>query len=65
MIMKKRITVLLALAVLLTLAGCAGSGKKNEPAPEWTRTGYFEDENGTYLYVDKLEEQEDKGWYVL
>ena len=63
--MKKIITVLLVSLMLLVMAACGNTQKENEPAAEWDRKGYYQSEEGYYLYVDKLEDYPEDGWYVL
>ncbi|MBR0461631.1 MAG: hypothetical protein IJJ00_02805 [Erysipelotrichaceae bacterium] len=63
--MKKIITVLLVSLMVFAVAGCGKTQKEEEPAKEWDKTGYFEDENGCFLYVDKFEDQTEDGWYVM
>ncbi len=67
--MKKTLCLLLAFAMLLALAACGGAAPaptaEQEPeVKEWTRTGYFTDENGNTLSVVWMEDVEVPGWYV-
>ena len=60
--MKKRLCLLLALCMLFSLAACgkqAGSEIK-----EWTREGYFMDEEDHILSVTRMDDVVDPGWYV-
>ena len=72
--MRKLICFLLCAVMLFTLSACGG---KSEPAPaqepeqtpeqapkEWTRQGYFTDEDGNMLSVTLMEDVVDPGWYV-
>ena len=60
--MKKRLCMILAVIMLLASAAC---GKQAEPEiREWTRQGYFTDENQNILTVTWMEDVVDPGWYV-
>ncbi|MBQ9686364.1 MAG: hypothetical protein IJV41_07480 [Oscillospiraceae bacterium] len=69
--MKKTICLLLAALMLLALAAC-GSAKQEsasetpaaETAAEWTREGYFQDENENVLSVTWMDDIDEPGWYV-
>ncbi|MBQ3287195.1 MAG: hypothetical protein IJH45_04505 [Firmicutes bacterium] len=58
--MKKPLCLLLAFAMLLALCAC-GSTAGDE---EWTRQGYFQDENGNMLSVTWMDDVDEPGWYV-
>ena len=58
--MKKLVS--LSVCVVMLLALCACGGKK--AAAEWTRTGYFMDENNNLLSVTWMEDIDEPGWYV-
>ena len=61
--MKKGLCMLLALAMLLSLAACGA--KPTEPEEkEWTREGYFSNEQGNMLSVIRMDDVVDPGWYV-
>ena len=63
--MKKLICLLLALCMLFALAACGE--KKEEPeqaAAEWTRQGYYMDEDGNMLSVTRMDDVDEPGWYV-
>ena len=77
--MKKPICLLLAIALLCTafFAGCNSSSPAQEQptttaAPtteteemkEWTREGYFTDENENFLSVTYMDDVDEPGWYV-
>ena len=66
--MKKILSILLCLALVLGLAGCGGSKKseaENEAPFEWTRTGYFLDESEeNMVYISVSEDEENPGWSV-
>lgn len=69
--MKKTICVLLAVVMALSLAACGAGNAKQTAAPtgteqafEWTRAGYFQDENENLLSVTWMEEVDEPGWYV-
>ena len=55
--MKRIICMVLAALMLLALTACGGNG-------EWTREGYFADDDGNLLTITYLEDSEEKGWYV-
>ena len=61
--MKKGMCLLLACVMLLGL--CACGQKTAEPeAAEWTRQGYFTDEDGNVLSVTWMDDIDVPGWYV-
>ena len=65
--MKKTLCILLAAVLLLGL--CACGQKSAEPAEpeksaEWTRQGYFADEDENMLSVTWMEDIDQPGWYV-
>lgn len=86
--MKKYICLLLAACLLLSLAACGGTKAEETPAPEvtaeptaeptaeaaeWSRSGYYTDENDCFLSITWMESAEDltwlenpevPGWYV-
>ena len=60
--MKKKICLLLAVCMLLSLTAC---GSKAEPAAkEWTRQGYFMDDENNILSVTRMDDVDEPGWYV-
>ena len=60
--MKKLICLLLAFCMVLSLTAC---GKKAEPEiKEWTRQGYFMDEEENILSVTWMDDVYEPGWYV-
>ncbi len=64
--MKKRICIVLCAVMLFSLCAC---GAKPEPPvqetpAEWTREGFFSDDNGNMLSVTWMEDVADPGWYV-
>ena len=60
--MKKMICLLLAICMFFTLAAF---GKQAEPeAGEWTRQGFFMDENESILSVTWMDDVDEPGWYV-
>jgi len=75
--MKKLICMMLAVCILVALAACGTEKTANsaeqqtavpseaEQAPfEWTRSGYFTDENNNMLSVTWMEDIDEPGWYV-
>lgn len=57
--MKKLISIVLCASMLLALCACSG-----QQAKEWTRAGYFTDENENMLSVTWMDEVDEPGWYV-
>ncbi len=65
--MKKMISLLLALCLLFALAACGAAAPEEENAQtpaEWSREGYFSNENGDMLSVTRMDDVADPGWYV-
>ena len=78
--MKKLICLALCAVMLLALCACAGekpTEPSETPAPataapapteqpviDWTREGYFTDENDNLLSVTWMEDADEPGWYV-
>ena len=75
--MKKILCLLLASCMMLALAACGASAptpaaaqpQENQPAPaeeikEWSRSGYFSDENENILSITWMDDVADPGWYV-
>ena len=53
----------MAMCIVFTLAACGA--KQAEPdVKEWTRQGYFSDENENMLTVMWMEDTDEPGWYV-
>ena len=60
--MKKMICLLLALCMVFALIAC---GKQAEPEiKDWTRQGFFLDENENFLSVTWMDGVDEPGWYV-
>ena len=57
------LSVLLAVCLFLTLTACGGEQPAQESG-EWTRTGYFTDENDNYLSVTWMDLDDGAGWFV-
>ena len=54
--MKKTVCILLAVCMVFALTAC-GAAKPAEPEiKEWTRSGYFSDENENFLSVTLMED---------
>lgn len=69
--MKKLISTVLTLMLILPLAACSGkqaAGPSDDPAGEasfeWTRTGHFIDTDDTIMYIKASEDEENPGWLV-
>jgi len=75
--MKKLICVAMCAAMLFTLAACGGGNTANsaggaaaapsqpdQAVAEWTREGYFLDENENMLSVTWMDDIDEPGWYV-
>lgn len=60
--MKRSICILLAMVLLLGL--CACGAKPAEEVKEWTRAGYFSDENEDMLSITWMDDIDEPGWYV-
>ena len=61
--MKKIICLLPAVCLLFALAAC-GAEKSEPEITEWTREGYYTDENENMLSVTRMDDVADPGWYV-
>ena len=62
--MKRLICLLVCAAMLFTLAAC-GAAKPAEPEiKDWSRSGFFTDENDNMLSVTWMEDIDEPGWYV-
>lgn len=61
--MKKNVCLLLALVMLLGLCACGGAAAAPEAA-DWTREGYFTDENDNFLSITRMDDVDEPGWYV-
>ena len=75
--MKKMICILLSMVMALSLAACGGAEKpadektqetsgenSGETSAEWTRQGYFQDENENMLTILPSEDPDHPGWSV-
>lgn len=62
--MKKLISILLSAVMVLSLTACGGAKPAPETPSEWTRQGYYQDENENMLSVIPSEDPEYPGWYV-
>ena len=75
--MKKLICLVLCAVMLFALSACGAKTETPaqetpaqetpataEPAAEWTRSGYFTDENNNMLSVSWMEDIDEPGWYV-
>lgn len=75
--MKKIICIILCTIMLFTVAACgtekpensaeqqtAAASEATQASFEWTRQGYFQDENENMLSVTWMEDIDEPGWYV-
>jgi hypothetical protein len=71
--MKKLICLAMCVVMLLMLCACAGkkpSGSAEAPsqetqtAAEWSRDGYYQDDDGHMLSVTWMDDTVEPGWYV-
>ena len=64
--MKKTISLLLAAIMVFALAACGAqqTAPAEEEIGDWTRQGYFTDENENFLSVTRMDDVVDPGWYV-
>jgi hypothetical protein len=65
--MKKLICLILCAVMLFALCACGAEPEAPatpEPVKEWTRSGYFMDENENILSVTWMEDVDEPGWYV-
>ena len=60
----RKICLLLALVMLLVLCACGQKPAEPEKAKEWSREGYFTDENENILSITWMEDVVEPGWYV-
>ena len=66
--MKRLFGVVISLSMIFLLMGCTFEISKNKDTDngsfEWTRTGYFQDDNMNTLYIDESQLDEYPGWFV-
>ena len=65
--MKNWICMVICVIMLLSLCACGAQPKAPatpEPVKEWTRAGYFADENENMLSVTWMDDIDEPGWYV-
>ena len=64
--MKKLLCISICVIMLFVLAACgADSTDGTEPASaDWTREGYFQDENENFLSITWMDDIDEPGWYV-
>lgn len=64
--MKKLIVLLMTVLMAVSLSACTGSNNgSQEEVKEWTREGFFTDEEGNLVTVFKTDNEEEyPGWYV-
>ena len=62
--MKKVTALFIAVLLLFSLASCKEKQEVPEEAKEWSRTGFFTDENENLLSIMKSDLEDYPGWYV-
>ncbi len=65
--MKKMFCLLLAACLIVALAACGAQKETpdaSDPAAEWTREGYFQDDHENMLTVTWMDDIDEPGWYV-
>ena len=64
--MKKLIVLLMTVLMIVSMSACSGSNSgPQEEVREWTREGFFTDEEGNLVTVLKTDNEEEyPGWYV-
>ena len=68
--MKKLIYFVLCTVMLFALCACGAKTETQDTpttpvsAAEWTREGYFQDENENFLSVTYMDDIDEPGWYV-
>ena len=60
--MKKLICFAICAVMLFALCSCGK--QEDQAAAEWTREGYFVDENNNFLSVTWMDDIDEPGWYV-
>ena len=55
-----------AMMACLLLMGCGTGNESSTPAEvkDWTAQGYYQDENGYFLSITRMDDVTDPGWYV-
>ena len=61
--MKRVLSFFLCVLLVGTLAACGGAAPEPEIG-EWTRAGYYQDDEGNMLSVTLMEDVVEPGWYV-
>ena len=72
--MKKLISLLLTVSILLVMVSCGSAAPASDTSSadsssaqeggEWSRSGYFSDENENVLSITWMEDIDEPGWYV-
>ena len=65
--MRKGLKILMTFFMAVTLAACSGQGAggtSQSTAAEWTREGFFQDENENWMSVTYMDDVDEPGWYV-
>ena len=57
--MKRTVCMALSAVMLLALSACGG-----KKSAEWSRSGFYQDENENFLSVTWMDTEEETGWYV-
>ena len=60
---KQVLCLMLCLFLVGALAACGGAAPEPEIG-EWTRSGYYQDDEGNMLSVTLMEDVVEPGWYV-
>lgn len=64
--MKKTICFAICAVMLFSLYACgeAEPVQAEQPVTDWTRSGYFQDDNDNFLSVTYMDDIDEPGWYV-
>ena len=62
--MKRIVCLAAVLLLLVSLCACGETKPSSETAAEWSRQGYFSNEDGDFLTVTRWDDEETQGWYV-
>ena len=65
--MRRKRKMLIAFFMTVALVACNGQGTGNasqSTAAEWTREGFFQDENENWMSVTYMDDVDEPGWYA-